>query len=172
MRIILGMGTMVAASMVIAAPAGARDMVATAHNVPVGGASSSSQVTWTASSALAAEEQRALAIRDSSLRITNERRALERQAHRWEMLYLAASAADLAVTINCLEAGKCVEQNPLFGKRPKSSTLLLGKVIGGAVHYGVFRYTLARSPRTALRFAQISAGVQGGVVMLNMRVAF
>lgn len=93
-------------------------------------------------------------------------------AMKWELGYLALSAIDAAQTISCLERGICREGNPLFGAHPKASKLILAKLGLGAVHFGAFTLINQRNPKAALRVAQISAGVQGGVVLLNSRFAF
>ena len=93
-------------------------------------------------------------------------------ALKWELSYLALSAIDTAQTIDCLNRGTCSEANPLFGKHPTPSKLIAAKLAAGALHFAVFTHTNARDSKTALRFAQISAGVQGGVVLLNARFMF
>lgn len=93
-------------------------------------------------------------------------------ARKWEIGYLALSAIDTAQTISCLDRGKCQEGNPLFGKNPSSTKLVAAKVIGGALHYALFEYMNNRDPKAALRFAQISVGIQGSVVALNLRFTF
>lgn len=97
------------------------------------------------------------------------RNSTKAAALRWEMTYLALSAIDTAQTIECLKRGICQEANPLFGKNPSATKLVLAKVGAGLVHFYAFQHTNNRSPKTALRFAQISAGVQGSVVLLNAR---
>jgi hypothetical protein len=93
-------------------------------------------------------------------------------ALKWEIGYLVLSAIDAGQTITCLERGICKEANPLFGKHPKARTIIAAKVIGGAAHFVLFNRLNERSPKTALRVAQISAGLQGGVVLLNARFTF
>lgn len=93
-------------------------------------------------------------------------------ALRWEMAYLALSAIDTFQTIECLERGICQEANPLFGKNPSATKLVLAKVGAGLVHFYAFKHTVDRSPKTALRFAQVSAAIQGSVVLLNARFTF
>lgn len=93
-------------------------------------------------------------------------------ALKWEIAYLALSAIDAAQTISCLDRGECKEGNPLFGKNPSSTKLILAKVGGGLAHFAVFKYVNDRDPKAALRLAQISFGIQGSVVMLNARFTF
>lgn len=93
-------------------------------------------------------------------------------AMKWELAYLALSAVDAAQTIECLDRGACHEANPLFGKHPKAGTLIAAKAGLGLVHFLAFRHINRRNPKAALRLAQISAGVQGGVVLLNARMVF
>lgn len=93
-------------------------------------------------------------------------------ALKWEIGYLALSAIDAAQTIHCLNRGVCEEANPIFGKNPKTSTLIAAKVGGSLLHFTAFSILNKRHPKTALRMAQISAGLQGGVVLLNSRFTF
>jgi hypothetical protein len=101
-----------------------------------------------------------------------EQEQLRRAALKWEIGYLALSAVDAAETIHCLDRDTCQEGNPIFGKHPSPAKLILGKVVFGAIHFAVFDRMRDRNPKAAMRLAQISAGVQGGVVLLNLRVAF
>jgi hypothetical protein len=93
-------------------------------------------------------------------------------ANKWEAAYLTLSAIDTAQTVSCLNRGLCDEANPLFGKHPTTFKLIAAKVAMGAVHFAVFRYINGHNPKAALRMAQISAGLQGGVVLLNARFTF
>lgn len=93
-------------------------------------------------------------------------------ALKWELGYLALSAVDAAETVSCLDRGNCVEGNPIFGKHPSSSKLIAAKVGLGLIHFAIFEHANARNPRAALRLAQISCAVQGGVVGLNARFTF
>lgn len=127
--------------------------------------------TLVTTSAAIAEAQR-LAIRDSAFRIDRDRQSLKNAAARWEAAFVAVSAVDLAQTLSCLDAGRCVEMNPLLGKRPKATTLIAGKLLVTGVHFAAFRYANARDPKAALRFAQFGVVTQGAVVALNMRFTF
>jgi hypothetical protein len=93
-------------------------------------------------------------------------------ARKYEIAYLTLSAIDAAETIHCLDQHKCTEANPLFGKHPSAVKLIAGKVALGAIHYVAFNRLNERNPKAALRYAQISVGLQGGVVMWNLRVMF
>jgi hypothetical protein len=93
-------------------------------------------------------------------------------ALKWEIGYLALSALDTYQTVDCLNKGICSEANPLFGKHPKPAKLIAAKLAAGAIHFAVFTHANARDSKTALRFAQISAGIQGSVVLLNARFMF
>jgi hypothetical protein len=93
-------------------------------------------------------------------------------ALKWEVAYLALSAIDTAQTISCLNRGECDEANPLFGRHPSSTKLIAAKVVFGAVHFAIFERLNDHNPKAALRMAQISAGLQGGVVLLNARFTF
>ena len=103
---------------------------------------------------------------------TQRFKSTQSAARKWEIGYLTLSAIDTIETIDCLRRDICTEANPLFGKHPKASKLIVAKIAFGAVHFAVFNHANARNPKTALRFAQISAGVQGSVVLLNARFAF
>jgi hypothetical protein len=93
-------------------------------------------------------------------------------AVQWEIAYLGLSAIDAAQTISCLRREVCHEGNPLFGKHPSTGKLIAAKVGLGLAHVALFKYVYDRSPKTALRAAQISAGLQGGVILLNARFGF
>jgi hypothetical protein len=93
-------------------------------------------------------------------------------AMKWETTYLALSAIDAAQTIRCLKRDLCEEGNPLFGRHPSAGTLISGKLGGGILHYLLMNELNKRDPKVALRTAQISAGLQGGVVAMNARIAF
>lgn len=93
-------------------------------------------------------------------------------ALKWELGYLALSAVDTAQTISCLNRGICDEGNPVFGKHPSSAKLIAAKVGLGLLHFAVFERANERNPRAALRLAQVSCAVQGGVVGLNARFSF
>ena len=99
-------------------------------------------------------------------------KSTEAAALKWEMAYLGLSAVDAIQTIQCLEARKCTEGNPLFGKRPKTETVILAKLIGSGVQFLLFNEVRKKNPKMALRVAQISVGLQGTVVALNARVVF
>ena len=98
--------------------------------------------------------------------------ATAKAAVRYEIAYLTLSAIDAAQTISCLHRGVCREANPLFGSHPKPAKLIAGKIALGALHFAAFSRLNDRNPKAALRMAQISAGIQGGVVALNMRFTF
>ena len=107
--------------------------------------------------------------RKAPVRKKSDFEATQALAFKWELAYLALSAVDTVQTITCLKQGICQEANPLFGKNPSSSKLVLAKVGAGLVHFYAFKQTNDRSPKTALRYAQLSAGIQGSVVLLNAR---
>lgn len=94
------------------------------------------------------------------------------RALKWELGYLALSGIDAVQTIQCLSKHQCTEANPLFGKHPSASTLILAKLALGSVHFALIKHLNARDPRAALRAAQISCALQGGVVLLNARMFF
>jgi hypothetical protein len=93
-------------------------------------------------------------------------------AMKWETTFLALSAVDAAQTIHCLKRDLCEEANPIFGKHPSPGTIVASKLAGGLLHYALIKELNKRDPRMALRTAQISAALQGGVVAMNARIAF
>ena len=93
-------------------------------------------------------------------------------ALKWEIGYLALSAIDAGETIHCLNRNMCDEANPIFGKHPSTKTLILAKIGLGAIHFAAFSALNDRNPKSALRLAQVSCGVQGGGAMLNARFSF
>ena len=96
----------------------------------------------------------------------------ESAAYKWEAAYLTLSAIDGIQTIDCLNRHVCTEGNPIWGKHPSTSKIILTKLGLGVVHFTVFKLIADRDPKTALRAAQVSAVVQGGFVLLNLRWTF
>jgi hypothetical protein len=105
----------------------------------------------------------------SSYRI--ERDLTRRAAMRWEMAFVALSAADLIMTVQCIEAKKCVEANPL-AKSHSTGKMIAIKSALTLGHFLFVKRLSERDPKAALRVAQMSVAVQGGVVALNARVIF
>lgn len=105
-----------------------------------------------------------------SYRIDKPKGVTRSDVMKWETAYLALSAVDLVQTVSCLEKRTCKESNPLWGKDPKAPRLIIGKIIGGAIHFYTIDRISRRDPKTALRAAQLSVGLQGGVVGWNLRV--
>jgi hypothetical protein len=93
-------------------------------------------------------------------------------ALKWEVGYLALSAIDTGQTIDCLNRDICVEGNPLLGKHPSAKKLIFAKIGLGALHFAAFSALNKRNPKSALRLAEVSCAVQGGVAMLNARLTF
>lgn len=118
--------------------------------------------------ASAAVPARTPAVAPSAYRIEQTKAA----ALKWELSYLALSAIDAAQTIHCLKRDICEEANPIFGKDPSAQKLILAKVGLGLAHFAVFSHLNDRNPKAALRLAQVSCAVQGGVVLVNMRLTF
>ena len=108
---------------------------------------------------------------DPSYRIEAE--ATRKAAMRYEIAYLALSAIDTVQTVRCMERDPdCVELNPLWGKKPSVERIILGKIVGGVIHYAAVDYISRRNPKMALRIAQISVGVQASGVAFNLRSDF
>ena len=93
-------------------------------------------------------------------------------AVKWEIGYLALSAIDAGETIDCLHRAVCDEGNPIIGSHPSAKKVILTKVGLGAVHLFAFSKINAQNPKAAMRLAQISCAVQGGVALLNARLSF
>jgi len=93
-------------------------------------------------------------------------------AYKWEAGFLALSALDAATTISCLNRSTCTERNPIWGRHPSTGKIVAAKLGLGLVHFVAFRAIAARDPHTALRAAQISAVVQGGVVLFRLQQEF
>lgn len=99
--------------------------------------------------------------------------ATKADAMRWETGFQVLSAADLGMTIYCLDKVKgCEEANPVFGKHPKAWQLIAAKAAFGGLHFVLIDRIANRDPKLALRLAQVSVVLQGAVVGLNMRVVF
>jgi hypothetical protein len=123
-------------------------------------------LTMTATPALAAGDD------SDRYRIDQPRGVTRSDVMKWEAAFLVLSAADLAITVRCLERNECEELNPIFGKHPKTSTLVGAKVGAGIVHYLAIDFIARRDPKLALRLAQVSVVVQGGVVGFNLSSEF
>ena len=93
-------------------------------------------------------------------------------AKRYETAFLATAAIDAIQTDICLHRGTCEEGNFILGKNPGRLKQFGTTLLGGAIHYAVFRYTLDRDPKLALRLAQISLVGEGANVLLNFRFTF
>jgi hypothetical protein len=106
-----------------------------------------------------------------NLRLAPEQRT-KSAAYKWEGAFLALSAIDAAETISCLNRNRCTEGNFIWGHHPSTAKIIAGKLALGLVHFTVFKLVADHDPHTALRVAQVSAAVQGGVVLLNAHVVF
>jgi len=93
-------------------------------------------------------------------------------AYKWEAGFLVLSAIDAAETISCLDRNRCTEGNFIWGSHPSTGKIVAAKVALGLVHFGIFKLIVDHDPRTGLRAAQVSAVVQGGFVLLNLRHTF
>jgi hypothetical protein len=109
--------------------------------------------------------------REQDLRLAPEQ-GTKSAAYKWEAGFLVLSAIDAAETITCLDRNRCTEGNLIWGHHPSTGKIVAAKLGLGLLHFGVFKAIADRDPHTALRAAQISAAVQGGVVLLNMHKAF
>lgn len=98
--------------------------------------------------------------------------ATKSAAYKWEAGFLVLSAIDAAETISCVNRATCTEHNPIWGHHPSTGKLVAAKLGLGLLHFGIFKAVANHDPHAALRVAQISAAVQGGVVFLNLQTAF
>jgi hypothetical protein len=98
--------------------------------------------------------------------------ATKSAAYKWEAAFLALSAIDAAETISCLNRNRCTEGNFIWGRHPSTGKIVAAKLGLGLIHFGIFKLIADHDPHTALRAAQVSAVVQGGVVLLNVQRAF
>lgn len=112
----------------------------------------------------AAARQQAAPVIDASAKF----RATQKAALKWEVGYLVLSAVDAVQTIDCVHRNACEEANPIFGKHPSAARVILTKAGVGLAHFLVFRELNKRNPKSALRAAQFSAGLQGTFVVLNV----
>jgi hypothetical protein len=93
-------------------------------------------------------------------------------AYKWEAGYLALSAIDAVQTISCLDRNRCTEGNFIWGSHPSTAKIVAAKIGLGLIHFGLFKLIVDHDPHSGLRVAQVSAVVQGGVVLLNLRHTF
>jgi hypothetical protein len=110
-------------------------------------------------------------IADDRYRI--EDAATRKAAMRWERTYLILSAIDTVQTVRCFKRdASCVELNPLWPGKPSVERIIIGKLIGGAVHYAAVDFISRRNPKMAKTIAQVSVAVQGAGVVFNLRTDF
>jgi hypothetical protein len=108
-----------------------------------------------------------VAVRD--YRIHDPLEATRKAAMRWEMAFVGLTAIDLIQTVTwCAHHDPC-EANPLVGKHPSATKLILVTGIGTAAHFEFVRRLSRDHPKAALRFAQVSVGIRGTVVGINFR---
>jgi len=93
---------------------------------------------------------------------------MQRDAMRWELGYLALSAVDAAQTISCLQDHTCHEANPVYGRHPSPARVILTKLAGGALHFWLVHGMIKKNPWEARLTAQLSAGIQGFIVGINL----
>jgi hypothetical protein len=128
-------------------------------------------LTMNATPALAAGDDYRIPATVAQADKSTEDERTRRAARRWEAAYVALSAADLAITVSCIEAGKCVEANPIAKNHSTGTMIAIKSAL--TLGHALFVHRLAKKhPKAALRFAQVSVGVQGAVVGLNIRTVF
>lgn len=89
-----------------------------------------------------------------------------------EYIYQALNVVDVIQTVTCLEAGRCHETNPTFGRNPHRTKLVASKMVFGALHYAMTRYLLKNHNEMVDEWMIGSIVLQGGVVMWNMQFCF
>lgn len=89
-----------------------------------------------------------------------------------EYIYQALNVVDVIQTVTCLEAGRCHESNPTFGRNPHRTKLVASKMVFGALHYAMTRYLLKNHNEMVDEWMIGSIVLQGGVVMWNMQFCF
>jgi hypothetical protein len=102
----------------------------------------------------------------------DEDRVTRSAAYKWEAGYLALSAIDAVQTISCLDRNRCTEGNFIWGTHPSTGKIVATKVGLGLIQFGIFKLVVDHDPHSGLRVAQVSAVVQGGFVLLNLRHTF
>lgn len=110
--------------------------------------------------------------RHDEAELRDPEQATRSAAYAWEAGFLALSAIDAAETISCLNRNRCTEGNFIWGRHPSTGKILGAKIGLGLIHFGVVTLVARRDPHTALRVAQVSAAVQGGFVLINLRHVF
>lgn len=93
-----------------------------------------------------------------------------------EIVYQVLGAADAATTCHAVNSGQAIEGNPLvsavIGKRPSCGGVIAFKAATGVLHWLIAREINKRDPNGAKVFQVVSIGVQGGVVVANLRFVF
>lgn len=97
---------------------------------------------------------------------------IRREVMRVEVAYQILSIIDGVATVSCLQRRRCVEKNPLFGKRPSPIALIGGKLALGALHFIGIRHVLNRNPKTARKAVYLSLGLQGAITGFTITNAF
>lgn len=108
---------------------------------------------------------------DSSDRYRIEQEATRKAAMQWEAAFIVISAADLALTVQCIEANKCEEANPI-AKSHSTTQMIAIKSVLTAGHYLFVKRLSKRNPKAALRFAQFSVALHGTGMALNIKTVF
>lgn len=91
---------------------------------------------------------------------------------RLEIAFHVLNAMDAGMTVACMRRDDCHEQNPVFGKRPRTAVILGAKALTSSVHYWVMRSLLPDHPGVARAFGWFAVTVQGGVVGFNTTQLF
>ena len=90
-----------------------------------------------------------------------------------EYVWQALNIVDAAQTIHCVRTiDGCYEANPLLGKHPSTGKIIAFKAANGVGHLLVTRYLQKHKPHLVKKWEIISIGIQGTVVVANLRVVF
>lgn len=89
-----------------------------------------------------------------------------------ETAYHIFNAADVALTLACLERAGCSEANPLFGSDPDPIVVVGTKVAGSVVYHLLLEEIAGRDARLAEIMAVATVAIQGGVVGINLTRTF
>ena len=89
-----------------------------------------------------------------------------------EIAYHAFNAADIALTLACLNRARCSEANPLYGSDP-DPIVVVGTKVGFSLAYHLMLSEMARrDEKLAEIMAFATVVLQGGTVALNLARTF
>ncbi len=95
-----------------------------------------------------------------------------KEIKKMEIIFQSLNAIDAVQTIDCLNREICYEVNPLLGKYPSTEKIIAIKATSGIIHYIITKELYKRNPKSARIFQYVTIGIQGSVVVANMRFVF